>query len=156
ARRQGAQRRAPDRNGDARMIGWAATLRIAARALARNKMRSFLTALGIIIGVAAVIAMVSIGEGAKAKVNATLEAMGTNLLIVTSGSSNSGGARGGAGSQPSLTWDDWRALQDELPSIRYAAPVLRMSSEIVAEGENWTTTVYGTTSDYFDIRSWRI
>ncbi len=82
------------------------TLLVAVRALLRNKTRSFLTALGIIIGVAAVIAMVAMGEGAKANVEEAISAMGTNILIVLPGSSSAGGARGGFGSQPTLTWDD--------------------------------------------------
>ncbi len=132
------------------------TLRIALRALLRNKMRSFLTTLGIIIGVAAVIAMVAIGEGAKAQVEKAFAAMGTSLLIVMPGTSTSGGARGGFGSQPTLTWDDLRAIQAEVPSVRSAAPVLRSSGQIVSEDQNWTTQVQGTTPDYFDIRSWRV
>ncbi len=115
------------------------TLRIALRALLRNKMRSFLTTLGIIIGVAAVIAMVAIGEGAKAQVEKAFAAMGTSLLIVMPGTSTSGGARGGFGSQPTLTWDDLRAIQAEVPSVRSAAPVLRSSGQIVSEDQNWTS-----------------
>jgi len=95
-----------------------AVLRIAVRALARNKLRSFLTALGIIIGVAAVIAMVSIGEGAKARVAQTIESMGSNLLVVRGGSSSGGGVRGGFDSQPTLTWDDL----DAILSQSYAHP----------------------------------
>ncbi len=130
------------------------TLRIALRALLRNKMRSFLTTLGIIIGVAAVIAMVAIGEGAKAQVEKAFAAMGTSLLIIMPGTSTSGGARGGFGSQPTLTWDDLRAIQTEVPSVRSAAPVLRSSAQVVSEDQNWTTQVQGTTPDYFDIRTW--
>src|SRR5262249_52100282 len=108
-------------------MGALQTLRVAVRALLRNKMRSFLTTLGIIIGVGAVIAMVAIGEGAKAKVEEAFAAMGSNLLIVMPGSTNTGGARGGFGSQPTLTWDDLRAIQTEVPSVKYAAPILRSS-----------------------------
>jgi len=132
------------------------TLRIALRALLRNKMRSFLTTLGIIIGVAAVIAMVAIGEGAKAQVEKAFAAMGTSLLIVMPGSSTAGGARGGFGSQPTLTWDDLRAIQTEIPSVRSAAPVLRSSAQLVSEDQNWSTQVQGTTPDYFDVRSWTV
>ncbi len=132
------------------------TLRIAMRALLRNKMRSFLTTLGIIIGVAAVIAMVAIGEGAKAQVEKAFAAMGTSLLIVMPGSSSSGGARGGFGSQPTLTWDDLKAIQTEVPSVRMAAPVLRSSAQLVSEDQNWTTQVQGTTPEYFEIRNWNV
>jgi putative ABC transport system permease protein len=130
------------------------TLRIALRALLRNKLRSFLTTLGIIIGVSAVIAMVAIGEGAKAQVESAFAAMGTSLLIVMPGSTSSGGARGGFGSQPTLTWDDLKAIQTEVPSVRSAAPVLRSNAQLLSEDQNWSTTVQGTTPEYFEIRSW--
>ncbi len=133
-----------------------ALLRTALLALARNRLRSLLTALGIIIGVAAVIAMVSIGEGAKAQVEQTFSAMGTNLLVVRSGSSGFGGARGGAGSQPTLSWDDLRAIQTELPSVRYAAPELRTSASVISDEQNWTTRIAGVTADYLHIRNWSI
>jgi putative ABC transport system permease protein len=132
------------------------TFRLALRALLRNKMRSFLTMLGIIIGVSAVIAMVAIGEGAKAQVEKSFAAMGTSLLIVMPGSSSSGGARGGFGSQPTLTWDDLKAIQTEVSSVRSAAAVLRSSASLVSEDQNWTTTVQGTTPEYFEIRTWSI
>jgi len=130
------------------------TLRIAMRALLRNKMRSFLTTLGIIIGVAAVIAMVAIGEGAKAQVEKAFAAMGTSLLIVMPGSTTAGGTRGGFGSQPTLTWDDLKAIQTEIPSVRSAAPQLRSTAQIVSEDQNWSTQVQGTTPEYFEIRTW--
>src|SRR5262249_48263255 len=101
------------------------TLLIAVRALLRNKMRSFLTTLGVVIGVGAVIAMVAIGEGAKASVAAQFAAMGTDLLIVTSGSATAGGARGGSGSAPTITWEDVAAITAQLRSVRYVAPNLR-------------------------------
>jgi putative ABC transport system permease protein len=130
------------------------TLRVSLRALWRNKMRSFLTTLGIIIGVAAVIAMMAIGAGAKAQVEAAFAAMGTNLLIIQSGSTTSGGVRGGFGSQPTLTWDDLAAIRGEVPTVKAAAPQLRSNQSIVGEDANWTTGIIGTTPDYFDIRSW--
>jgi putative ABC transport system permease protein len=129
---------------------------IALRALARNKTRSFLTTLGIVIGVGAVIAMVSIGEGAKYNVEQSFAAMGTNVLIVMPGSTTSGGARGGFGSMPSLTWADLKAIQTEVPTVRYAAPVLRATAQIASEEQNWSTSVSGTTPDYFEIRSWQV
>ncbi|MEZ4296082.1 MAG: ABC transporter permease [Polyangiaceae bacterium] len=131
-----------------------ATLRVALRALWRNKMRSFLTTLGIIIGVGAVIAMMAIGAGAKAQVEAAFSAMGTNLLIVMSGSTTAGGVRGGFGSQPTLTWDDLAAIRTEVPSVKAAAPQLRSNQSIVGEESNWTTQVIGTSPEYFEIRSW--
>mgnify|MGYP000939477621 CR=1 FL=1 len=132
------------------------TLRIALRAILRNKMRSFLTTLGIIIGVGAVIAMMAIGAGAKAQVEAAFSAMGTNLLIVLPGSTTSGGSFGGFGTMPTLTWDDLTAIRTEVPTVRAAAPQLRANQSLVSEELNWTTSVTGTTPEYFDIRSWPI
>ncbi len=132
------------------------TTRVAGRALLRNKMRSFLTTLGIIIGVGAVIAMVAIGEGAKAQVSAAFNSMGTNLLIVMSGTSTRGGAMGGFGSQPTITWDDLRAIQTQVPSVRAAAPQLRTGAQVMSEDQNWATSVTGTSPEYFQIRSWRM
>jgi putative ABC transport system permease protein len=132
------------------------TLRVALRALMRNKMRSFLTALGMIIGVSAVIFSVAVGEGAKAKVEEAFAAMGSNLLILMPGSSTSGGARGGSGSQPTLTWDDMRAIQNEISTVKYVAPVLRSQSQVMSEDQNWSTSVQGTSPEYFAIRTWPV
>jgi putative ABC transport system permease protein len=120
----------------------------------RNKMRSFLTTLGIIIGVSAVIAMVAIGEGAKAQVEAQFAAMGSNLLVVLPGSSSSGGMRGGFGSMPTLTWDDLRAIRTEVPTVKYAAAQLTSGAQLLSEDQNWSTRVYGTTPEFFSIRNW--
>ena len=133
-----------------------ATLRIAVLALLRNKMRSFLTVLGIIIGVGAVIAMVAIGEGAKAEVQKTFDAMGTNMLVVRSGSSRTGGVRGGAGSQPTLTWDDVTAIRNEAGGVARVSPSLRQSAQILGDGQNWTSSVEGVATDYFAIRAWSL
>jgi putative ABC transport system permease protein len=130
------------------------TIRIAGRALMRNKLRSFLTALGIIIGVGAVIATVAIGDGAKAMVEQSFAAMGSNLLVVMSGTTTSGGAHGGFGSMPTITWDDLAAIQREVPTVQYAAPQLRTNAQVITEEQNWTTSVTGTTADYFFVRSW--
>jgi putative ABC transport system permease protein len=130
------------------------TLRVALRAVLRNKMRSFLTTLGIIIGVGAVIAMMAIGAGAKSQVEQAFAAMGTNLLIVLPGSSTTGGVKGGFGSQPTLTMDDLDAVGSQVPTVKVAAPVLRSTQSLVSDDANWTTSVSGTTPDYFDIRSW--
>jgi putative ABC transport system permease protein len=131
-----------------------ATLKVAGRALVKNKLRSFLTVLGVVIGVAAVIAMVAIGEGAKQRVRDTFASMGTNLLVVQSGSGRQGGVRGGAGATPSLTWADLRAIQTEVPSVKWAAPQLSARMQLIGEDQNWNTQVIGTTPAYFDIRSW--
>ncbi|MCL2778192.1 MAG: ABC transporter permease [Polyangiaceae bacterium] len=132
------------------------TLRIALRAVLRNKMRSFLTTLGIIIGVAAVIAMMAIGAGAKAQVEAAFSAMGTNLLIILPGSTTSGGSFGGYGSMPTLTWDDMAAIKNEIGTVRLVAPSLRSTQSLVSEEMNWTTSVTGTTPELFQIRAWPI
>ncbi len=136
------------------MIAFGETLRVAQRALRRNKMRSFLTALGIIIGVAAVICMVSIGEGAKSRIRTQIEGAGTNVILVFSGSSIAGGMRGGMGTQPTITFDDLRAIQTEVPNVRAAAPLSRTQSPVISESATWTTTVFGTTPEYFVIRNW--
>ena len=132
------------------------TILVALRAVLRNKMRSFLTTLGIIIGVAAVIAMMAIGAGAKAQVEAAFAAMGTNLLIILPGSTTAGGSFGGFGSMPTLTWDDLAAIRSEVSTVRAAAPSLRANQSIVSEELNWTTGIVGTTPEYFDMRGWRI
>jgi putative ABC transport system permease protein len=129
-------------------------VRLAGRALARNKMRSVLTALGVVIGVGAVIAMTAIGEGAKLRVQEAFERMGTNMLVVLPGSSATGGLQGGFGSQPTLTWEDLRSIQAELSSVKVAAPMLRVSAVIQADELNWTTGVIGTTPEYLAIRNW--
>jgi putative ABC transport system permease protein len=132
------------------------TLPLATRALLRNKTRSFLTMLGVIIGVASVISMVAVGEGAKSRVEGVFAAMGTNLLIVLSGSTSSGGVMGGFGSMPTLTWDDLAAIRKEAPAVRTAAPQLGTRLTIVSDDANWTTSVSGTTPEYFDIRAWTL
>jgi putative ABC transport system permease protein len=131
------------------------TMAIAARALLRNKLRSFLTMLGVIIGVGAVIAMTAIGAGASARVQATFEQMGSNLLVLRSGASQAGGARGEAGSQPTITWDDLAAIRG-LATVRAAAPLLTMQAQVLGDGQNWATSVQGTTPELFAIRNWRI
>jgi putative ABC transport system permease protein len=134
------------------MLG--STLLLAARALLRSKARSLLTALGVIIGVGAVIATVAMGEGARAKVEQAFSALGTNLLIVLPGSTSTAGVHGGGGSASTLTWADLHAIEREIPSVKYAAPLLRSSAQVVSDQENWNTPIYGTTSPYFGIRQW--
>jgi putative ABC transport system permease protein len=129
-------------------------LRVAIRALLRNKLRSFLTTLGVIIGVSAVIAMVAIGEGAKARVAEAFASMGSNILIVLSGSTTSGGARAGFGSLPTLTWDDLKAIRSEASAVRYASPQLRANTSVISEDQNWGTSINGVSPDYFQIRDW--
>ncbi len=132
------------------------TVRVATRALTRNKMRSALTALGIVIGVGAVIAMVAVGDGAKDRVERSFASMGANLLVVLPGATTSGGAMGGFGSMPTLTWDDLRAIQAEASAVRWAAPELRGTVQVLSEDQNWTTLATGTTPDFFEIRGWKV
>jgi putative ABC transport system permease protein len=129
-------------------------LRVAVRALRRNKTRSFLTTLGMVIGVGAVIAMVSMGEGAKANVEKAFASMGSNVVIVMPGSTTAGGMHGGFGSMPTLTFDDLKAIQTEVPTVRYAAPGLRSNAQLISEDQNWSTAVQGTSPDFFAIRNW--
>jgi putative ABC transport system permease protein len=131
-------------------------LRVAIRALSRNKLRSSLTMLGIIIGVAAVIAMVGIGRGASEVTQQQIAAMGSNLLAVNSGGMNKGGMRTGAGATKTLVTEDMLAIEREVPGVAAAAPVNQSSAQVVFEGNNWATSVTGTEPQYFDIRNWPI
>ena len=132
------------------------TIRIAIRALMSNKTRSFLTVLGVIVGIGAVIAMLAVGEGAKRRVQDAFAQVGANMLIVTSGTTTTGGAQGGFGSLPTLTWPDLEAIRTELNSVRLAAPVLRSSAQVQGEEQNWSTSVSGTSPDYFALRGWQV
>jgi putative ABC transport system permease protein len=131
------------------------TFRTAVRALLRNKMRSLLTVLGIVIGIGAVIAMVAVGQGAREQIRAQFQAMGTNLLIVTPGSQQTSGARTAAGQAMSLTWDDVDQI-GKLPAVQWAAISMSAKVQLAAEDQNWNTSVTGTTPDYFQIRNWPV
>jgi putative ABC transport system permease protein len=135
---------------------WLAGIRIALRALRVNKLRSILTMLGIIIGVAAVITMIAIGSGAQAQVEEQIKALGSNLMIVIPGSYTSGGVRMGTGSRSTLTEDDAFAMQRELADVQAAAPTLRGTGQIAFVGNNWSTTFFGVTPEYFEVRNWVI
>ncbi len=129
---------------------------IALRALMVNKMRSALTMLGIIIGVGAVIAMVAVGTGAKQRIADQIASMGSNLLIVLSGSSTSGGLRFGSGTVPTLTVDDAKAILSEIPSVKYVAPTLPGGAQVVFGNQNWSTIINGTTPEALEIRDWPV
>ncbi len=133
-----------------------ATLRIALRALARNKMRSMLTMLGIIIGVAAVIAMVGVGQGAQQKVQDQIQAMGTNLLFVSAGNVTRGGVHMGSGATKTLVSDDMKAIQREVPTVAAVAPGSSANAQVVFDNQNWQTRITGTEPQYLDIRAWPI
>ncbi len=129
---------------------------IAIEALNINKARSLLTTLGIVIGVSAVITMSAIGEGAKAKMQTFFDALGTNMLVVTSGSSHMGGIEGGVGSLPTLTWGDLQAIRNEVPSVRRASPLMMAALQLTSVDTNWSTSVQGVDLDYFEIRNWPV
>jgi putative ABC transport system permease protein len=131
-----------------------ATTIISIRALRRNKLRSILTALGIIIGVGAVIATVSIGNGAKAQVEAQVASLGQNIITVFPGTTTSGGMRGGWGSASSLTVEDALAIAEEIPGIVATSPEVRDRQQVIANGLNWNTTVNGQSPEILGIRSW--
>ncbi|HEY3151091.1 MAG TPA: ABC transporter permease [Candidatus Binatia bacterium] len=135
---------------------WLMTLRIALRALARNKLRAFLTMLGIIIGVGAVIAMVAIGEGAKSTIRAQIASLGTNVLIVLPGSNSQGGVRFGTGNVNTLVDADARAMVQELRSVSFASPVLRRPEQVIAGNLNWGTLAQGVAPEFQQIRDWQV
>jgi len=130
------------------------TLTVSFRALRRNVLRSLLTALGIIVGVGAVIAMVSIGSGAKSMVEAQIASLGENVLLVFSGSFNQGGARSGAFGAGTLTVEDAEAIKREVITVVGVSPEVRTSAQILANGLNWTTQILGEGADYVTIRAW--
>ena len=136
------------------MTGIASILPLAFGALRRNRMRSLLTSLGVIIGVGALIVTVASGEGAKAVLEEQLATLGTNLLIVLPGSSTLGGARGGPGTGKPLTHADLLAITAGASAARYAAPIDRTVTQVILDNQNWLTTIYGSTPDFFAIREW--
>ena len=132
------------------------TFRIAFRALRRNKMRSILTMLGIIIGVGAVIAMVGIGNGARSKVEGQVASLGENMILIFSGSSNTGGVRGGWGGSGTLTIEDANAIQVEIPSVSMVSPEIRSNAQVAAGNQNWYSQLLGESPDYFEMRQWEM
>ena len=138
------------------MIDFESTFKISLRSLKVNKMRSVLTSLGIIIGVSAVIIMLSIGEGAKQRINKEISSMGSNLLMVMSGSTTSSGVRMGSGTQPTLTLKDAEAILKYCPSVSEVAPTVSEVSQLVYSNQNWSTSVNGITPGYMPIRLWEI
>ena len=138
------------------MIELLMSLKIALRALRTNKMRSFLTMLGIIIGIGAVIAMVAIGSGASKIISEQIASIGSNILLVIPGSVTSGGLRMGSGSTPTLTFDDAKAMKTECPAVAYAAPTVRGAAQVVYGNMNWSTAVLGITPEYLAVREWPV
>lgn len=136
------------------MIDLTTVSSIAFRAIKANKMRSILTSLGIIIGVAAVIVMLSIGNGAQVSIQNEMKSMGSNLIIVRSGVATSSGARGGHGSQPTMKKSDGDAIQEKIEQIKLAAPLLEETAQIVYGNANWSTGITGTDNRNFLIKDW--
>jgi putative ABC transport system permease protein len=130
------------------------TLHAAFRALRRNKMRSILTMLGIIIGVAAVIAMVSVGQGANVAVQKQIESLGTNLLMVMPGSTTAGGVRSGWGGVSTLTLQDAAAIKRECPAVNAVTYFRRQGVQVIYGNKNWSTTAQGTTPEFAQVRNW--
>jgi putative ABC transport system permease protein len=132
------------------------SLRIALRALHANKLRSALTVLGIVVGVAAVVCMISVGAGAQAEVSEKIRTLGANLLLVIPGARNSGGANLESGTQPTLTEEDAVTILREIGDVQVAAPLLSRSMRLVAGDRNWATLVAGINTDYLVAREWQI
>jgi putative ABC transport system permease protein len=124
------------------------------RALRANVLRSILTTLGIIIGVAAVIVMISVGSGAEARMEDLIASLGSNLIMVARGSGTAGGVRMGAGTKASITEDDAEAIQREIPTVQVAAPMMRGPGQVVFGNLNWATLIYGVTPEYLVAREW--
>jgi putative ABC transport system permease protein len=132
----------------------ASTVKIATRALLRNKMRSALTALGIIIGVGAVIAMVGIGNGAKSQVESQIASLGQNVILIFSGTFTAGGVHSGWGSAGTLKIEDAQAIKREVPNVTIVSPEIRSTAQIAAGNQNWFTQILGESEDYFELRRW--
>jgi len=138
-------------------MNFLATVAIALKALRTNTLRSALTMLGIIIGVAAVIVMIAVGTGARSQVEAQIKSLGANLMMVFSASATFTGARAAVGAANTISEDDAYAIARELPdAVAAAAPALRGSGQIVAGNSNWSTSFYGVTPDYFEVREWSL
>ena len=131
-----------------------ATAHLAVLALAANKARTALTMLGVIIGVAAVVTMMAVGTGAQARVEGQIRSLGSNLIIVLSGSITTGGVRLGSGSQLTVTEDDARAMEREIESIQVAAPTVRGGVQVIAGNANWSTALLGVTPGFLEARDW--
>jgi macrolide transport system ATP-binding/permease protein len=141
------------------VASWSFALMIlaaAAQAISRNKLRSVLTTLGVFIGVAALIAMVAVGQGANAAVEKEIENLGTNLLVVLPGATTSSGVRGGHGSASTLTVDDARSIPREAPAVERVSYMVRQLGQVEYESQNWTTNVQGVTPEYVPITHWTI
>jgi putative ABC transport system permease protein len=131
-----------------------ATASLALTALAANKVRTGLTMLGVVIGVGAVVTMVAVGTGAQTRVEDQIRSLGSNLIIVMSGSITASGVRLGTGSQLTVTEDDAKAMEREIDAVQVVAPVVRGGVQVVAANANWSTAVFGVTPGFFEARDW--
>jgi len=132
------------------------TVQVALKALNKNKMRSFLTMLGIIVGVLAVVAMVSIGQGASVSIQERISQLGSNLLFVRPGSTHRGGVHGGWGSRTTLKPEDAEAIAEECPSVEMVSPEVSTRTQVVYKNQNWNTSITGNGADILAIRGWRM
>ncbi len=135
---------------------WSKLVKVALKSILKNKMRSLLTMLGIIIGVGSVIAMVSLGEGTQQDVKSQIASLGTNLLIIKPSSGKVGGVSKGAGSRNSLTFKDVEKLKKQASLLQYVSPVIKANGQVIASGNNWLTSVSGVDPEYLDIRDWSV
>lgn len=131
-------------------------LKVALRSIRRNRMRSTLTSLGIIIGVSAVIVMVAVGEGSRVRIEREIASLGTNVMVIMPGAMTMGGVSQGAASANRLTKDDLKALEEETTLLRAVSPVIRSRAQLIAGGTNWNTSISGVSPEYPEIRNWTV
>jgi len=137
-------------------MNWFAAFRTAWRALAANTLRSILTMLGIIIGVAAVITMIAVGSGATERVQEQMKGLGSNVMLVLPGSLSAAGVRQAAQTRSRFTEEDAEAIAIEIPEVQAVAPSSRTTAQAVAQNANWNTNIFGTTNDYLEVRDWSL
>jgi putative ABC transport system permease protein len=135
---------------------WKNLIKVAFKSILKNRMRSFLTILGIVIGVGAVIALVAIGQGASADIEGEISSLGTNMLIIRSGSTRTGGVSRGASSLNTLRMDDAKKLEEEATLLQYVSPIINAAGQVIAAGKNWSTSVQGVSTSYLEIRDWTL
>ncbi|MCP4153953.1 MAG: FtsX-like permease family protein [bacterium] len=135
---------------------WKNLVKVSFKSIMKNRMRSLLTMLGIIIGVGAVIALVSVGQGASGEIQGEISSLGTNLLIVMPGTARTGGISRGASSLNTLSMDDVKRLEEEARYLEYVSPIIGAQGQVVARGKNWSTGVNGVSTTYLDIRNWKL
>jgi len=129
---------------------------VATKSILRNKMRGLLTILGVIIGVASVVSLMSLGQGSQADIEAQVASLGTNLIMIHPGSSNRRGVRGGRGSKPTLKAKDIEYLRKNASTLQYISPVIRENGQLVAGGQNWNTSIFGVTEEYKEIKNYEV